>query len=287
MTRKISRDYKAKKTLMLNYQIITFEGDNATTFLQGQLTADITKLTEENFLLTAYCNPQGRMWCIGRIWRDAKSFYLLIPSEIAADIAADLNKYAAFSKVKLSVNTDYNVIPVQANNNLPSEIKFLSINKQRGLIISPKELKTQPLNELTAEEWELAEIRDGIPNVWKQTLAQLLPHDVNLPELHGVAFDKGCYKGQEIIARMQYRGQRKKHLYYAICPASAAIQPGDKILNEEQKNMGEIVSAALNTENQYEFLAILPDTIVEQHSVLSVNGNVIPHACVEIKLPHE
>jgi len=276
---------------MFDYRVIVFTGDNAADFLQGQLTADIGQLNDQNFLLTAYCNPQGRIWCIGRLWREGVHFYLLLPQQITTETAQDLQKYAALSRVKVEIKTDYHIIPTHTANlatlNLPAGIKILPINKQRALIIAPKELNVNTsAMEMTTNEWELAEIRDGIPNIWQQTLSALLPHDVNLPELNAVSFDKGCYKGQEIVARMQYRGQRKKHLYYAICPATYPVQPGDKIFIKEEK-VGEIVSIALNNQNQYEFLAVLPDAIVEQNAELYVNNNPIPAAYVEIRLPHE
>lgn len=266
-----------KTDYTLNYQIIQFEGQNTATFLQGQFTQDVQALTEQNFQLTAYCNPQGRMWCFGRLWRDEHSFYLLLPQDVVLDVMSDLNKYAAFSKVKITVNEEYQVFALSENPNSTHIKKWLPINAQTGLAIISQTIVndffvTLKKNPLTHQEWDLVEIRAGLPAVYKITSGKFLPHDINLPELEAVSFTKGCYKGQEIIARMHYRGQRKKHMYYGLCDNTAVIQPGDYVTNAEQKNVGNVVRATVNNAGQYELLIILPDTAIENHDTLFIHN---------------
>lgn len=266
----------------IKYAVITITGVAADVFLQGQFTSDITQLTSHDFQLTAYCNPQGRIWCIAPLWREADHFALIVPREIAAIIVEDLRKYAIFSKVTVTIDESRSVWAWhKAHHGLTpgsQRDQLLVINDDHVLLIATEEqakaqsekLSAQQFTLISDNEWELSEIRHHIPNVWKNTVGKLLPHDVDLPELNAVCFTKGCYKGQEIIAKMQYRGQRKKHLYFATVSATVAPQPGDAITCEEQ-SVGSVVSVAQNTQGEYEVLAVLLDEAIGQILLLNQN----------------
>lgn len=285
-----------------HYGIIKISGAAAGTFLQGQLTCDINEITSSTFRLTGYCNPQGRLWFVGRIWLQDDHYFLHLPQEIIPAVITDLSKYALFSKVTVEavanyaslaiIQTDETATKSELVKQLPQTIFTLSeintctilcVNLHQWLLIGPKDkieiwyntFSQQHFQIASPAQWELAEIQAGIPTIWKSTLNQFLPHDLNLPELGAVNFNKGCYKGQEIIARMQYRGQRKKHLYYAHCDATEHVLPGTSIIDETGKNVGEVVNATKTEVTGYELLAVLNDGIVEQQLPVLLQGNVL------------
>lgn len=288
-----------------HYTLIKIHGDQAQEFLQGQLTCDVKKIGTNYYSLTAYCDAKGRMWSIARLFQIQDDYFLFLPAEVAEETANDLNKYAKFSKMSVSIEPNYSALLVHSNElstllnkTLPdkayeySQLNDLTIlylqvnsylvigNKKAISELEDKLAKTEHLH-LPTSAWDLSEIQMAIPTVWKETLGELLPHEVNLPELNGVSFTKGCYKGQEIIARMQYRGQRKKHMYLAHFGGNELPIPGSVITDEEQKKVGEVVSAAPNLSGTFELLAVLSNAAIDANQALFLNGHPITH----IKLP--
>lgn len=287
-----------------DYSIVKISGDAASTFLQGQLTCDMQEITHNTFRLGAYCNPQGRIWSIMRIWKQGNDYFFHLPSATLSSAVNDLGKYALFSKVKIEAQTDYASMAIVADNiessingmTLPlipmssvatDNLTILCIEKGRWLLIATKNTLQALANEIEATyssedsaNWDLLEIKAGIPTISATTIEKFLPHEVNLPELGAVSFTKGCYKGQEIIARMQYRAQRKKHMYLAQCITNADVLPGTLITDANQKNVGEVVSA-IAVVNKYELLAVLQDAMVEEQIPLLIAG----HPLTDIKLP--
>lgn len=291
-----------------HYGIIKISGAAAASFLQGQFTCDIKEITPTTFRLTAYCNSQGRIGCVGRLWLHAEDYFLLIPLEIMHEIITDLRKYAMFSKVTVEALDNYACLvvihdmpvttfcsditlpPTPLSVSAHDELILLNLGDYRWLLVAPSlfieklsvALNTNGYPLAHPELWDLTEIRAGIPIIHQATMNQLLPHDVNLPELQAVSFNKGCYKGQEIIARMQYRGQRKKHLYYAACNLAEPVSPGSIITDASGKNVGELVCMAPSPQGGYELLAVITDTAALNELPLTLNGCFLN----TIRLPH-
>ena len=158
--------------------LLKVAGPDAKKLLQGQLTCNLDDVSSTNSTLGAHCNPQGRVISLFRLFMHQNAYYLYMPKSLVATALAALKKYAVFYKVELTDASE--------------EIKTL-------------QTRLEPY----------ADIAKGIPAIYPATSGKFLPHDLNLPNLHAVSFDKGCYTGQEIIARMHYRGTPKNHLYYA------------------------------------------------------------------------
>ncbi len=125
--------------------------------------------------LGAHCNPQGRVISLFWLFTEGCDFYLKMPKTLLPIALKALQKYAVFFKVSLEINDS-----LEASG--------------------------------SDEEWKLFNIVSNIPTIYPESSEKFLPHDLNLPELGGVSFDKGCYTGQEIIARMQYKAKLKNHL---------------------------------------------------------------------------
>lgn len=168
------------------------EGPDVEKFLQGQLTCDIKKLTDIP-VLAAHCNPKGRIISLFWIFRHLEGIALQMPGDLLSIAKARLDKYRVFFKANLT--------EIETPANLPELCKLTQLEK----------------------------IQKGIPTVYASTSEKFLPHRINLTNFGGVSFHKGCYTGQEIIARMEHRGEIKHHLYQAKLSISA--QPGDTLAN--------------------------------------------------------
>ena len=191
----------------LGYSTILVSGSDAEAFLQGQLTADLRGLDGSEPRRSAWCNPKGRVICIMMLAREAGGFALTLPAELAEHVVQRLTVFRFRSKV------DFEIRPATAGD--------LSIDSN-------------------CEAWRLAQLRADIPEVFGAQSEQFTPHMLNLDLLDAVSLDKGCYTGQEIIARTYYRGATKRRLHRF--ESSAPVSPGDKV-SEGERNVGEVVNA--------------------------------------------
>jgi len=167
--------------------ILQVSGSDAKKFLQGQLTYDIEKVSSQP-ALAAHCNPQGRIISLFYLLQEENIYYLVLPETMLLIAQNFLKKFAVFFKVELSVAT-----------------------------INEKYLSLIP--------WQ-QRIQHNIPMIYPETSAKFLPHEINLQHLNALSFDKGCYTGQEIIARMHYRGKLKNHLYRMQMAKDVPLAPG-------------------------------------------------------------
>jgi folate-binding protein YgfZ len=176
-------------------KIISVSGADAEKFLQGQLTCDVKAIADGQSCLGAHCNAKGRIMSLFRIARHHDAFQLEMPSDVIDVALAQLKKYALFSK-----NVELEILP-----------------------------STNP-----DTHWHRHNLEAGVPRLYPQTIGEFLPHYINLVELGGVSFTKGCYTGQEIIARMQHRGTIKKHLKLVEFDLDTLLTPGAMIENNGQ-----------------------------------------------------
>jgi tRNA-modifying protein YgfZ len=183
-------------------------GADTRTFLQGQLSADVDTLTPERALLAACNSAQGRVQAV--LWLVARSdgIALVLPETMLERTATRLRKYVLRSKVKIEAT---------AGADLPEAHPY------------------------RAPDWRLAGIRAGLPQVYPETHEAFVAQMLNLDVLGGIDFEKGCYTGQEIIARTHFRGAIKRRMFRFECASSPA--PGTKVLVGEQ-HAGEVVDGA-------------------------------------------
>ncbi|MFC6671636.1 YgfZ/GcvT domain-containing protein [Marinobacterium aestuariivivens] len=120
----------------------------------------------------------------------------------------------------------------------------------------------------TTEQWELGEIRAGIPDLRPETVEAFIPQMTNLQALHGVSFTKGCYTGQEIVTRLQHRGQLKRPMYRARVANDSCPQPGTALHSTAKENIGQVVLAAPSGDGEYELLAVIVKDLAETGPVL-------------------
>lgn len=222
-----------------NDGLLKVTGQDAKKLLQGQLTCNVDEVTATNDCLGAHCNPQGRVISLFRLFQHNDAYYLHMSKSLIPIALTALKKYAVFYKVELS----------DATNELDT--------LRTAIQIEP-----------------YASIQKGIPAIYPETSGKFLPHDLNLPDLHAVNFDKGCYTGQEIIARMQYRGTPKNHLYSAEITTTKSPIPGEDIYCDDQQIVGSVVDVSTTTNNVYQTLIVTSASHAkDNHLFLKSNTN--------------
>lgn len=251
---------------------LAVSGPDAGKFLQGQLTCDVLALTPGQQTLGASCTPQGRMRAVFRLLRRDDDFLLLMPRTVVPLLLDALKKYAVFFKAQLrDASAEFQIWGLWGSA-LATESTFDSTTVRfalngpfaRQLLLAPA-AATEPVlpgPTLAACHWAVAEMLAGEPAVYPETMEKLLPHHVNLPAAGGVSFNKGCYTGQEIVARMEYRGKIKTHLQLAGTDFTGLVPPGCPV-NTGDRSVGEVVRSAPTTGGQLLLLSLSDQAVAE------------------------
>lgn len=264
--------------------VLAVRGPDANKFLQGQVTCNLNYLSDSHSSLGARCTPKGRMQSSFRIVSVSDGYLLAMAGELLEAQLTDLKKYAVFSKSKLSDESqDWLRIGLSgADDTLRSlglelaatadsvarrdELLALRLSDGRVELWIPASqaaaVQTQVASQLPQaplNDWLLAQVRAGIGQVVGSTRELFIPQMINLQAVGGVSFKKGCYTGQEIVARMQYLGKLKRRLYRLELHDSQVPEPATALFSPTHaSSVGEVVLAARSPAG-VELLAVLQD----------------------------
>lgn len=264
--------------------LLAVRGPDASKFLQGQLTCNLNYLSADSASLGARCTPKGRMLSSFRIVQHGDGYLLAMASELLDSQLSDLQKYAAFSKSKLSdESAQWLRIGLQGGDavlaslglNLPAtadsvvhanDMLAVRLSDGRSELWAPTAQAETVLATLTAQlreaplnDWLLAQVRAGIGQVFGANREQLIPQMINLQALGGVSFKKGCYTGQEIVARMQYLGKLKRRLYRLSLSGDAVPAVATPLFSPVHgSSVGDVVLAARSNAG-VELLAVVQE----------------------------
>src|SRR5690625_277704 len=264
--------------------VIEATGADVKAFLQGQVSNDISTLAESGSQLAAYCNPKGRMLALFRIMRREDHYFLLLPAELLESTLKRLRMFVMRSKVTFTdVSDRWAVLGCSGSKSLAAlaEQGFtlteadagswqadagawrLPDEQPRALLVATTERMQQiwsAFSELQAVgemAWRLLDIRAGLPEIRSGAVESIIPQMANLDLINGISFTKGCYPGQEIIARMHYLGNLKRRMYRLVISTTDTPAPGSDVHTAEGARAGEIVMAAPSLDGTSEALAIL------------------------------
>jgi folate-binding protein YgfZ len=271
-----------------HFALIRVTGQDCETFLNGQLTNDVRRVDGAHSQLSAWCNPKGRMLALFRIFRRHDALLLQLPASLRDDVLKRLRMYVLRAKVTLedaadapirfgiagpgapaSLQAAAGTAPNAANEVSVSDdimcARVPGIHPRFELLVEP-DRASQLWTALRrgavaagAEAWTWHDIMAGIPTVLPATSEAFIPQMTNLDLIGGISFDKGCYTGQEIVARLHYRGRPKQRMYRARTEADAPPLPADSIYDatNPDQSAGSVVAAAAAPEGGYELLAVL------------------------------
>lgn len=264
--------------------VLQASGADATAFLHGQLSNDVQGLADGESLLAGYCNAKGRLYALPRLWRSGEDWQICLPADTADAVLKRLRMFVLRSKVTLTRREDVTLLGVagdgtadclrQAGLPVPGEINAVSM--QDGLAVL--RLPGSPVRfqvcapDATAPAWwaalaecataapgsvfRLLDIDAGLPAIYTPTLEAFVPQMVNLELVGGVSFRKGCYPGQEIVARMHYLGKPSRRMY-RLRAAGSPPEPGTPVLDDTGREIGSVVDAQAAGAGTSRLLAVL------------------------------
>jgi folate-binding protein YgfZ len=269
-------------------------GDEAQTFLQNMLSNDVHAVDASHAQLSSLNTPKGRMLASMLIWRDGDDYLLQLPRSLCEPIRKKLAMYVLRAKVKIADASDevvalgvsgtqaeaslrvlFGELPQQAlevvNANASTLIR---LGEHRWQVAAAPQRAQEIWTAITAQPvgsacWDWLNIRAGIPFILPQTQEQFVAQMVNFEVIGGVSFKKGCYPGQEVVARMQHLGKPKRRMYLAHIDDHAAPQPGDELYSAdmEGQSSGMIVNAAPAPGGGHDVLAVVQIASHDAHPI--------------------
>jgi folate-binding protein YgfZ len=242
--------------LLADLGALRLRGSDSHGFLQGQVSSDVTQLAPGTLQRAGLHNPQGRtLALLGLIAEGEQDVLVLLPRELLPNIAALLRRYVLRSKVVISDESEALRIYGRYERGA-SGASGVRYDAQRSLTIEPPSSSPRPAT-LPRERWRALDIAAGLPQVYAATSGQFVAQMLNLDCVGAVAFDKGCYTGQEIIARAHYRGQIKRRMQRFLTRDAIRLDPGAQGQLSDGRSF-RVVEATQREDGRCEFLAVAP-----------------------------
>jgi hypothetical protein len=286
--------------------IIRVTGEDAADFLQGQFSNDIAQVDEQHAQLSSYCNPKGRILASFWLYRTGDTFYMLLPADTLAATLKRLRMYVLMSKVTLedaseelvciglagagsekALQQQLGAAPAEASATihhsgmsairLPgNSLRYLVVGTNAGMQALWQALR-ESNTPVGYRAWQLLDIEAGLPSVYADNVEAFVPQMLNLHAIGGVSFKKGCYPGQEIVARMHYLGKLKRRMYRAHIDTDTPPKVGEGIFaadSDSGQGAGRIVMSSPAAKGGFEVLAVVQVSSAEQGDVhlLSADG---------------
>ncbi|MCL5059580.1 MAG: folate-binding protein [Candidatus Thermoplasmatota archaeon] len=263
--------------------VIAFRGEDAASFLQGQLTNDVRSLHADGAQWNGYCSPKGRLLGNFLVWRQGGDYCLQLSGDILPGVLKRLSMFILRAKVQGRDASDETVrlvvagrqalAAVSAAMGAAPEAAMRSVAADSGQVVRVGDDKfvlsipperaaavwqalRQSATPVGAPVWDWLRLNAGIPMIVAATQELFVPQMVNLEAIGGVSFQKGCYPGQEIVARSQYLGKLKRRMFLAHVDAEAV--PGDSLYSADLDGQasGTVVNAAPAPSGGFDVLAV-------------------------------
>ena len=273
-----------------HYQVIRVTGRDVFSFLNRQLTCDLDRITPELAGFGAWCTPKGRVLTLLHLIMRPDALYLLLPVELQESSLQRLRMFVMRDEVSFEPVSETSLkllglmgepalawiesltgqpIPADTyqtiHHNDLSIVRWPDANTPRVIVLGPKTTlesmlhsAVTPLAQCPFNDWQLQDIRAAIPDISSATREQFTPQMINLERINGVSFTKGCYPGQEIVARTQHLGRIKRRMFIGrINRLTELPQAGAHLVGENGDKLGSIVNSANNPAGGGELLAVI------------------------------
>jgi folate-binding protein YgfZ len=272
-----------------HFSTLVIAGGDATEFLQGQFTNDAAKVDEDTSQLSAFCNNKGRMLANFRLFQNQQNYFLSIRSDLVDSSIEHLQKYILRSQVAIqdiseqlihigisgenaqsllspfldklnthvdSVSSNDNYIAIRVAGTVPRYEIFCSLEHAMKLW----QAIANKANIVNSAYWDYLDIKNGLPFIDSNTREEFVPQMANMELINGVSFEKGCYTGQEIVARTHYLGKQKRRTYRIKIVSDTTLKTGDQLATDtstENQYTGTLVTFYQTAEKEYEALAVI------------------------------
>lgn len=274
-----------------HYGLISAEGEEAQDFLQNQFSNDVRLVDANLSQLSSYCSPKGRILADFRLFLHDSSYYLRLPGSILEPTLKRLRMFILRSKVTLEdVSNNLSrfgfsgadapgrladiltTLPTQPNQvthsdgitiiRLPGPMPRFEFHGQTEVVMGLWRRLARQAQPVGADRWDWLNIQSGIPEISTETIEAFVPQMINLTALDGVSFKKGCYPGQEVVARMHYLGKLKRRMYRAHVETESLPEPGDSLFSSDssEQGIGKVVKTALAPGGGVDLLAVIQIT---------------------------
>lgn len=247
---------ESTKTPLDHCSVVQISGEDAIDFLHAQFSGDCLALGEDQTLLTGWCTPKGRVLYLVRLVRQRGAIYALIPNDQAAEFCKRLSMYVLRAQVEIEdLSASYGVIVHSQPISTEDHNQDWYIDPFEALADVWSQLDATPVGGTAAA---LVDLRLGLPRLSEALSDQFLPQELNLDALGGVSFEKGCFPGQEIIARVKFRGAVKRRLQRLCLESDTVPPPGTRIARSLDDNLaGTVLYAVQPRSGTVEMLAVL------------------------------
>ncbi|MBF4335897.1 tRNA-modifying protein YgfZ [Vibrio anguillarum] len=272
-------------THLASWGAIIISGNDKKAYLQGQVTCNVVTLEPTQSTLGAHCDAKGKVWSVFRLFHHHDGYAMFQPlSAIEAELR-ELKKYAIFSKVNISQSQDValGVMGEQAEqyiNTLTAdegEVRLIDggsaikISSQRWLLLVSEQTAQQLMTQsealkVTEETWTRFDIEEAVPVLGQADQNEHIPQAVNLQAFNGISFNKGCYTGQETVARAKYRGINKRAMYILQGNIEQPLSNDQPIMiersvGENWRSAGQLMAHYTFADNTAIGLVVLPNNL--------------------------
>lgn len=269
--------------------LIRVQGEDAATFLQNQLSNDIKDVSADRTQLSAYCSAKGRVLSLFRIIADGDDYLLQMPHDRVQKTLQRLSMFVLMSKVSLTDASSElcaigisgpDAISLLKSTGLTSDLQnsqcfrndqFIMVRLPgklpRFTLIGRQEIirtfwlaNQEHFRPVAYSAWLAMDVIAGLPNVYEATCEAFVPQMLNLNSLDAISYSKGCYPGQEVVARMHYLGKQKRRMYLGHVNIAHEPKPGDKLFLDSsisEQSIGSVVHSAANHSGGYDVLAVI------------------------------
>ena len=270
--------------------VIKIEGNDADDFLHGQFISDLKNLEQDYFQFSAWCNPKGRVLANFILYKRDNCFYMILSNSLKETICKRLQMFVLHADVKINSMTDDSSIAgiiihdaESLSSSLPRDenaiktsdsITTLNIGSDRFLTIG--DLSTfDSLQKCDEQQWQALDIEQGISWVTKDTSEEFLPQELNMDKNDGLSYDKGCFPGQEIIARLHHRGSIKQRLFKSTLSIDNSVNPGTKLVEKYSgKRLGIVINSSKDSDKTTYILAVADIESVSKNCVYLYDQNI-------------
>lgn len=287
--------------------LIEASGEEAKSFLHNQVTSDINHLAEAQAQHAGWCTAKGRMQASFLVWRNGENYRLAVAADLQEATQKRLQMFVLRAKVKLASLTDSTLLlglagpqaeEALSDAGLPcptsamastdaDDVSVIRLDGTRFIIATPENRMAALWQNLTVKArpagvpaWRWLDIQAGYPLVTLATKEEFVPQMADFEKLGGVSFNKGCYPGQEVVARTQYLGKVKRHLFRLVSPTTLAA--GDVLYSPDNldQSCGMVMTAAPSPAGGYDALAVVQSNFSENVHLGSREGPQVQASAV-------
>lgn len=278
----------SKPISLADWQLVKVSGNDNRQYLQGQVTNNMNHLSEQSALFAAHCDAKGKMWSNLLLFQRGQDIYYIVRKSVAEKQIAELKKYAIFSKVAIELVVDLNIFGL-VGAAIPSEITTQLVDKNcftdknttyiklplpepRIIVVTPL-----PLSDdlLPCSDWLKLDLEAGYAIIDTENMESLLPQACNLQYFDAISFDKGCYCGQEMVARAQFRGANKRGLY--LLSGNSEVLPiiGDSLeyqIDGNWRESGQILATLKLNDNNDIYVQVVLNNGIDEQTIFRIKG---------------